>query len=414
MSTAKSYVGPLQVLPGQSGDGDPRPEAGAGAEEDKAAGAAGPYEISSYVGPLRSFLGRRHDATSPNSAVRAAAHADDDAVFVETGGRSSYVGSVPQAEAGSAPRAGAPGPGTSGDILEAVHAKTIKVMHKLRRARHRLQRLAAPELQLAPAIRALLRTERRLGRPLRVAICGEVNAGKSSLANLLAGIESLPTAVISNTLFPTLLYYAAEPEIWMVQASGRRERLRSTRGLSRQSILRIEVGLPSPRLAAIQILDMPGFADPQPGAPVVSLSPHHVDAEIWCTVSTQAWKESERCARGTLPRRLNTRSLLVATHTDLLQEQDRTKLLARLREEVGETFTDIILLSTLEAIAVMGREGRGGAAWTTCGAGALESALAALLMRIRERRATAAMRVTGRVAQRALARIERGFTDGSS
>src|SRR5690606_15624517 len=143
--------------------------------------------------------------------------------------------------------------------------------------------------------------------------------------------------------------------------------------------LRIEVGLPLRRLAAVQILDMPGFGDPQPGAPSGNLAAHHVEAEIWCTVSTQAWKESERCARDTLPRRLNARSQLVATHTDLLQAQDRPKLVARLNEQVGAHFTDIILLSTLEAIAAMGGEGREAAAWTASGAEALETALAALL-----------------------------------
>ena len=189
-------------------------------------------------------------------------------------------------------------------------------MDQLRRARHRLHRAALPELRLSPAIRALLRTEQRLARPLRVAICGEVNAGKSSLANLLAGIESLPTAVTANTLVPTLLYYAAEPEIWAVQGSGKRERLRGNGSLPRQAALRLEVGLPSPRLAAMQILDLPGFSDSRSGAPVVDPAAHHVDATIWCTVSTQAWKESERSAWSMLSPRLGARSLLVATHKD--------------------------------------------------------------------------------------------------
>jgi GTPase SAR1 family protein len=291
------------------------------------------------------------------------------------------------------------------DILDTVHVPTAKVMHQLRQARHRLHRAAPPELLLSAAIRALLRTEQRLGRPLRVAICGEVNAGKSSLANLLAGIESLPTAITTNTLFPTLLYYAAEPEIWMVQAGGRRERLRSNRGMPREPILRIEVGLPSPRLAAMQILDLPGFVDSRSGGPDVDLAAHHIDATIWCTVSTQAWKESERSARSMLPPRLDARSVLVATHSDLLQGPDRRKLMARLRDEVGTSFTGIVLLSTLEAIALMGMD-RSGPAWVATGAEALETALAALLTSVREQRADAALSVTGRIAQRALARIE--------
>jgi hypothetical protein len=296
------------------------------------------------------------------------------------------------------------------DVLETTHAPTIKVMHQLRQAWHTLYRAAAPELGLLPAIRALLRIEKRLGRPLRVAICGEVNAGKSSLANLLAGIESLPTAVTINTLIPTLLYYAREPEIWSVQAGGIRERLRSNGTISRSSALRIEVGLPSPRLAAMQVLDLPGLSRDRWSEAFVDLSQHHVDATIWCTVSTQAWKESERSAWSMLPQRLSARSLLVATHSDLLRRtQDSESLMARLRYEVGTSFTGIVSLATLDAIAVMGESQRGGAAWAASGAAALESALAALLLGVREHRAAAAQSVTGRIAQRALARIERQF-----
>jgi hypothetical protein len=301
------------------------------------------------------------------------------------------------------------------DALETVHAPTVKVMNQLRHARHRLQRAALPELRLTPAIRALLRTEQRLGRPLRVAICGEINAGKSSLANLLAGIESLPTAITANTLIPTLLYYAVEPEVWAVQEDGRRERLRSNRSLPREAAHRIEVGLPSPRLAAMQVLDLPGFAGAWWwGAPVFELATHQIDATIWCTVSTQAWKESERSAWSMLSRRLGARSLLVATHYDLLSKlEDRLKLMARLQYEVGTSFTSIVPLATLDAIAVMGDEHRGGEVWAASGAKALETALAALLLSVREQRAAAAQTVTGRIAQRALMRIERQFGPAS-
>jgi hypothetical protein len=294
-------------------------------------------------------------------------------------------------------------------VLEAVHAPTARVVHQLRQARHRLQRAASPELRLSPAIRALGRTEVRLDRPLRVAICGEINAGKSSLANLLAGIESVPTAVVSNTRIPTLLYYAAAPEIWTLDASGKRARLRGHHNMPRGSIFRVEVGLPSPHLQAMQILDLPGLGDGGSCDSGLDLCAHHVDAAIWCTLSTQAWKESERTAWSMLPRRLNTRGLLVATHRDLLQDPgDRLKLLARLRHEVGTTFTSIMLVSTLEAISVMGRDRKGlaGAAWIASGADALETALASLLLSVREQRAAAALRVTSRIAHRALTRID--------
>jgi hypothetical protein len=296
-----------------------------------------------------------------------------------------------------------------GDDLVALHAPTAKVVQQLRQARLRLERATSPELRLNPAIRALWRTERRLDRPLRVAILGEVNAGKSSLANLLAGIESLPTAVVSNTRIATLLYYAREPEIWVAHRSGQRERLRSNASLPQQSIFRIEVGLPSTRLRAMQILDLPGLSDLRWGGSDLDLAFHQVDAALWCTMSTQAWKETERVAWSMLPARLHERGILVSTHCDLLRDPaDRRKLLARLREEIGTSFRSIVLLSTLDAIGVMGgdRKGLAGATWLASGSETLGTELAALLSDLRERRAAAALRMTGRIAQRALSRID--------
>jgi hypothetical protein len=261
----------------------------------------------------------------------------------------------------------------------------------------------------------LWRTEKRLDRPLRVAVCGEINSGKSSLASLLAGIESLPTAIISNTRIPTLLYYAAEPEVWTVQPNGKRARLRGDRGIPHGEIFRIDVGLPSQRLQSVEIVDLPGLVDPRSGLPEVDLVAHHVDAAIWCTMSTQAWKESERTAWSLLPRRLSNRGILVATHRDLLHcPQDEEKLLGRLHGEVGDCFAGIIIVSTIKALAVMGngRRRADGAAWTASGAQALETALGGLITRLREQRAAAALRMTSRVAQRALARIDQATDSG--
>jgi tRNA U34 5-carboxymethylaminomethyl modifying GTPase MnmE/TrmE len=285
------------------------------------------------------------------------------------------------------------------------------VVEQLRQARLSLERMATPELQLSPAIRALSRTVSRLDRPLRVAVLGEINSGKSSLANLLAGVDSLPAAIIFNTRIPTLLYYAAEPELWIEDESGRRERLSAYSRLPQRPIFRIDVGLPSPRLRVMQLLDLPGMLCPVTGSIVVDTAAHNVDAAVWCTMSTQAWKESERAAWEMMPPRIASRALLVATHCDLLHDPgDRQKLLMRLRELAGVSFRSVQLLSTPDALkaleAVGSRNGAAGLAWKTSGAEALENALAALLLDLREQRAVAAVRMTGRIAQRALTRID--------
>jgi tRNA U34 5-carboxymethylaminomethyl modifying GTPase MnmE/TrmE len=263
---------------------------------------------------------------------------------------------------------------------------------------------------LSPAIRAIRRIERRLDRPLRVALLGELNSGKTSLANLLARIECLPAAVVSHTRVPTLLYFAHEPEIWIVRESGQRERLRADRQLLEPSTFRVEVGLPSPRLRTVQFLDFPGFGDPRSAAPAVDLAFHHIDAVLWCTVSTQAWKESERTAWSRLPTRLRTHGLLVVTHRDLLRKlSDPQKVLTRLRRDASSPFRDIVMVSTGDALAVMGQENKGlaGLTWKVSGAEALEAALGELLLGLRERRAATALEMTSRVAYRALSKVEK-------
>ena len=293
--------------------------------------------------------------------------------------------------------------------LEALHEPTAKIVDQLKLARSQLESATSAGPLLMPATRALLRIERRLDRPLRIAIIGEFNSGKSSLANLLAGVESLPTAVISNTRIPTLLYYAHKPEIWAVDERGKREWLRADREVRSPSIFKLEVGLPSRRLQTMQILDLPGLADPRTRAPVVDLSVHNIDAILWCTVSTQAWKESERTAWCLLPARLRARGLLVSTHSDLLRgPRDAEKLLGRLRSEAGSWFRDIILMSSAQALAVarLEAEGRLEAASELTGADALELALHLLLSDVREQRAAAARKLTTRIAGITLARLE--------
>jgi hypothetical protein len=293
------------------------------------------------------------------------------------------------------------------DPLVLLHERTARIVAELRQARSRLESARSPRT-LDPAIRAFGRAERLLDRPLRVAIIGEFNSGKSSLANLLARTESLPTAVVSNTRIPTLLYYAREPEIWAVDERGNREWLRADYRSLPPSIFRLEVGLPTRRLRTVQILDLPGCADPRFQGRVSDAAVHDVHAVMWCTLSTQAWKESERIAWGQLPERLRDRSLLVSTHADLLHDpRDAEKLLHRLRGQAGGLFQEIVLVSTLDALALIQArwEGWAGDSWTVTGADALEAALHRLLLKLRDQRADSALRMTGRIAHRALSRL---------
>jgi hypothetical protein len=293
-------------------------------------------------------------------------------------------------------------------MSESMRAQTAEVLLQLKEASLGLAAAASPTMDLDPTIRAIRRTEARLGRPLRVAIVGEFNSGKSSLANLLVGIESLPTAPVQTTRIPTLLYQARKAQIWGLHADGTRQVLRAGRPQFAQSIVRLEVGLPSPRLRGVQFLDLPGLADARSNMSPKDLPLRHVDAVLWCTVSTQAWKESERKAWEQFPPRLRRRGLLVTTHCDLLRSTiDRERLLSRLRLEAGPVFNGIVLISNSEALAAVRGEHGGSVAevWGASGGRALDTLLDELLETVRKRRNEAALNVICRIADHTLARL---------
>lgn len=286
---------------------------------------------------------------------------------------------------------------------------TAVVVAQLRRARAGLETFHTAFPRLRPAIAALRRIESRLTRPLRVAIIGEFNSGKSSLANLLVGIDSVPTAIVSNTRIPTLLYHAAMPEIFAVDVDGAKTTINIDNPLLATNAMRLEVGLPSERLKLVEFIDFPGLADPRFEDCAADLCAHGIDAVLWCTVATQAWKESERMAWSALSPRLHDRGILVVTHRDLLHNvQDEAKLLTRLRVDVGDGFREIIMLSTsagAEPPQIALPPDAQEAAREAGSLGALEYAVDRLLDTIRQERGTAAIAATNRIAGRALSRM---------
>jgi energy-coupling factor transporter ATP-binding protein EcfA2 len=280
-----------------------------------------------------------------------------------------------------------------------------RITGELREERRKLQ--AVSDVSPPEVIRVLSCIEAQLARPLRIAIVGEFNSGKSSLANLLLGIEGLPTAVISSTQIPTLLYHSGRPRVFVVDRHGRRSEVRNIASIPETSIARLEVGLPSPRLQRVEILDLPGLADPRFDRGVGDLMLEAAHVLLWCTASTQAWKESERIAWEILPAPLRRCALLVVTHSDLVNDaKDTHKLLRRLRMEAG-AFRDILLVSTTNALALLQgkRDELGHAAWVATGADGLDVALDQLLESVATRRIKVALAVAHRIASRALSRL---------
>jgi hypothetical protein len=260
-------------------------------------------------------------------------------------------------------------------------------------ARRHLERLELPDTGIAICTAALARMEKVLARPPRVAILGEINSGKTSVADLLLGVGLLPASVVANTRHPVLMKHGDTTALYAVGTNGRQKL--TERELDRMQTISglrgFEVRLPSPRLLEFEILDTPGLAEG--GASDVD-----ADVFIWCTVATRAWTESERSRWAAFPERCRRNGLLVATHRDALQgPTEVTKIERRLRTVASSAFRDLILVSASEAPRSRG---------SLTGAIAADQSGNALLERIREwvaeiseRRARKAERIIRRLAR---------------
>ena len=209
--------------------------------------------------------------------------------------------------------------------------------------------------------RIFSRMAKTADRPLRIGILGEANSGKSSLANLLAGISVLPAAPLANTNLPALLKYAAKPSVTAIYESGERvafllrsnvaqvvaaiqdsagkSNLPAGKSVPAGSLKLLEVGLPSGILRSVEILDLPVGRTGLPG--------YGMHAAIWTTVATQAWRESERAEWAKLPRSLRSRSLLAVTFCDLVAggESDLKRLQVRLETVANPYFRGICFVA---------------------------------------------------------------------
>ena len=256
---------------------------------------------------------------------------------------------------------------------------------------------------LVRSLRAMHRIQAALRRPLRIGVVGESNTGKSTLTNLLLGVAVLPTLQIANTRVPTLIRYGETVSVACVLDDGRIVPMAPDTRLP-TAMRAVEVQLPLAPLRTCEIADFPGVLDPLLGYDDIDICKHRVDVAVWCTFSTQAWKESERAAWLRLPAATRQCELLAVTNMDRLKDDQTAKVQARLEKVARSDFRDFAFLSSAKAQLAINSDGvvTDHESWETSGAAALHHIVGQFLRDLRLDRLRKAQALTSRIAEKAL------------
>lgn len=222
-------------------------------------------------------------------------------------------------------------------------------------------------------------TTPRRARPV-IALMGEFSAGKSTLANLLLG-ERLSPVRVTATRLPPIWYTYGEGTPVRVDLDGARHPISAAAiaDVDPDDTAYVQVPLAAGVLELMDLVDMPGISDPNMAASTWKRLIHEADGVLWCTHSTQAWRQSEAATWAELPPALHENSLLLLTRADKLPTAAaRRRVVARVTAETEGMFASVLPVSLHHAATA----GQDRDAWEESGAEAVTRGLLDIVFRL--------------------------------
>ncbi|WP_437593848.1 dynamin family protein [Sorangium sp. So ce1000] len=225
-----------------------------------------------------------------------------------------------------------PADGAAGDRVAAAWSDVLRELARTAKLLDRLDLLAAIEA---------LAVERE--RPLRAAVVGEFNAGKSTFLNALLGEDVAPTGVLPTTATLHWVAWAPDPFARIVMRGGQdrvvphaalKDTLRALAAAG-DKVARVFIYAPIERLKRVEILDTPGFNAPDPDHIAEArraFDEAHV--AIWLLDAPQAMKESERRVLSEISA-LGVPVQILANKADRLKPDALETVLAHVRDSLA-------------------------------------------------------------------------------
>jgi small GTP-binding protein len=208
-------------------------------------------------------------------------------------------------------------------------------------------------------------------RPVRLAIVGEFNAGKSTFVNALIGQDVAPTGVLPTTATLHHLRYGPDPlaRIELEETAQHRTRIvplsdlrRTIEVLGEGAVRRVDIELPLAFLTRVEVLDTPGFNAPNARhTEAARRALEEADVLLWLLDASQPLKQSERVVLDEARAAKIPVQILIGK-SDRVPESERSKILGMVERALAETglasIAPPVLFSARLALAgKLGQEG---------------------------------------------------------